>query len=219
LNEIFTNTKNIAIVCNNQAGKGKAVSITKHLQQKLQRLQIPFSVFENSAPENFDPFTSALIVGGDGTLNYFINQHPHISIPIALFKGGSGNDFAWKLYGDKTVDEYFEIVLNGSVKKVDAGICNGSRYGGGFMVAPQAFVDDGFLDIMLIKRIASFMRFFYVPKVEKGMHLNFDFVEAGKSKKVFIKSSEKVATHLDGEQMEANEFEIEILEGKFLFYC
>jgi len=279
------NQVKIAIVCNINAGKGKSAVILERLQQKATQLAIPYLVFTKSWPKNFEGFTSVWLIGGDGTLNYFINQHPHIHIPIALFKGGSGNDFAWKLYGNKSVDEYFEIVMKGGAGKVDIGICNnkyfingvgigfdgevvksmgrkrilpghlgyllivlrkiflygekemqividnasrnerlfmisianGSRYGGGFLVAPQAIVDDGQLDIVIIKHIAPWKRFFYLPKVEAGKHLNLSLVEIFRKKKIMVQSSYKLAAHLDGELMEANKFEIEIIPGNISF--
>lgn len=279
------NIKSIAIVYNNNAGKGKAIIIANHLEQKLERLKISFSVFENTLPENFDKYSNVWLVGGDGTLNFFINKYPEGNIPIALFKGGTGNDFAWKLYNNKTVDEYFDIALDGVPKKVDAGICNGkyfingvgigfdgevvnamsadkflpghlaylltvlkkilfyrekeitietenktwneklfmltvangSRYGGGFLVAPYAMINDGELDIVVIKQIAPFLRFFHLPKVQKGKHLNLSFVEITKSKKIKVKSEKILIAHLDGELMKSNQFNIEILPQKFLF--
>jgi len=45
-------------------------------------------------------------------------------MPIAIFKGGTGNDFAWKLYGDITVHDQIDTILTTSAQKVDAALCN-----------------------------------------------------------------------------------------------
>jgi len=277
--------KNIAIVYHPMAGKGKAVAVVEHLVEKLRGLGISFVVFRDESPEDFEAFSSVWLVGGDGTLNYFINKYPSISVPIALFKGGTGNDFAWKLYGERTVDEYFDVALNGAPKKVDAGICNGryfingvgigfdgdvvqsmgtekilsghlayllvvlkkillyrekkvhvesekmiwkgklfmltvangSRYGGGFLVAPHAIINDGKLDVVLIKRISPMLRFFYLPAVEKGRHLSLRFVEIQTSKKITVTAQENLSAHLDGEFMKSPQFIIEIKEKWFSF--
>jgi diacylglycerol kinase (ATP) len=63
-------------------------------------------------------------VGGDGTVNWFINQYPSIQLPLAVFSGGSGNDFQWMLYGDKTIEQQVDQVLQGVPQLVDAGVCN-----------------------------------------------------------------------------------------------
>ena len=66
----------------------------------------------------------SLVVGGDGTLNYFINQYPQFALPLAIFRGGTGNDFHWLLYGDVTEAEQVDLVLSASPQPVDAGLCN-----------------------------------------------------------------------------------------------
>lgn len=275
----------IAIVCNITAGNGRSRLILSSLLEKAEHLALPYLVFTESWPGNLEGFTSVWLIGGDGTLNYFINQYPAINIPIAVFKGGSGNDFAWKLYGNKSIDEYFEIVMKGHSSKVDTGICNGrhfingvgigfdgevvramgqkkiisghlgyllivlkkifsyrekemrivvdnsdinekifminvangSRYGGGFLVAPQSIINDGELDIVVIKQIAPLKRLSYLPKVEAGKHLQLSLVDVLKKKKITIQSSFILPAHLDGELMQADKFEIEIIPNSLSF--
>ena len=93
----------------------------------------------------------------------------------------------------------------------------GNLGGGGFMVAPQAVVNDGLLDLVAIRCIRRLRRVFYLPKVEKGKHLGLSFVSSTLVKKIIIQSPSKVAAHLDGEFMLSDYFDIEILPGKFLF--
>jgi YegS/Rv2252/BmrU family lipid kinase len=50
-----------------------------------------------------------------------------INILILIFNGGTGNDFHWLLYANKTLEEHIEVALNGSPKPIDIGKCNG-RY-------------------------------------------------------------------------------------------
>ncbi|HKP31254.1 MAG TPA: hypothetical protein VJT83_00930, partial [Chitinophagaceae bacterium] len=95
-------------------------------------------------------------------------------------------------------------------------IANGSRYGGGFMVAPNAIIDDGLLDTIILPKIPVIKRFFYLPKVEKGKHLNLAS-HISLSKKITVESATIMIAHLDGELMIDNKFEIEILPGKFYF--
>jgi len=120
--------KNIAIVCNSLAGGGRAVSLVERIAKELLERKIAHEIFVTHWPADFDGFTNAFIVGGDGTLNYFINQYPQIEIPIVIFKGGSGNDIHWLLYGNKTFEEQLTLVLSGKGKPIDAGICNGRLF-------------------------------------------------------------------------------------------
>ncbi|MEY2918283.1 MAG: hypothetical protein RIS73_1997, partial [Bacteroidota bacterium] len=93
--------KNIAIVCNSIAGAGAAVTIANKIVEALSIRSISHNFFQELWPTDFGGFTDVFIVGGDGTLNYFINHYPEIKLPLVIFKGGTGNDFHWLLYGNK----------------------------------------------------------------------------------------------------------------------
>jgi YegS/Rv2252/BmrU family lipid kinase len=278
--------KSIALLYNRKAGKGKAVSIAMRLQDLLKKRGVEFTCYAEDWPECFETYSDVFLVGGDGTLNYFINRYPDIQIPVSLFKGGSGNDFAWKLYGDSSLEEYLEIVFKQHAKPVDAGYCNGrlfingvgigfdgaivksmgtkrmlsaghlsylltvikhilfyresnlkvewnnttitekcflltiangSRYGGGFVVAPLSRINDSLLDIIVIRKVAPLLRLIYLPKLTKGKHLSLSIVSSFKTSKIKISSSAVLPAHYDGEFMEAAEFDIRLLPGKFLF--
>ena len=119
--------KNIAIVCNSLAGVGKAVTLAQKLEKELEKQQINHTLIINNWPPGFTSFSDIWIVGGDGTLNYFINHYPDIKQPLVIFNGGTGNDFHWLLYGSKTLEEQLQVALNESPKLIDIGKCN-DRY-------------------------------------------------------------------------------------------
>ena len=119
-----TNKKNIAIVCNPLAGAGRAVTLAEKIAAELANKKILYSLFKENWPSDFNSFTDVWIVGGDGTLNYFINQYPDIKLPLVIFNGGTGNDVHWLLYGNKNFEEQLELALSASPKLIDAGRCN-----------------------------------------------------------------------------------------------
>ena len=119
--------KNIAIICNSLAGVGKAVTLAQNLEKELKKQQINHTLIINSWPADFNDYTDVWIVGGDGTLNYFINHYPDIKLPLVIFNGGTGNDFHWLLYGNKTFEHQIQVALNESPKPIDIGKCN-DRY-------------------------------------------------------------------------------------------
>ena len=119
--------KNIAIVCNLIAGAGRSVLLAETIAEKLRKKNIDHIIFGETWPNDFSGFSDIFIVGGDGTLNYFINQYPGIKLPIVIFKGGTGNDFHWLLYGNKSLDGQLETALYADTRPVDIGKCNG-RY-------------------------------------------------------------------------------------------
>lgn len=120
--------ENIAILVNPVAGSGRGRGWIPHLSASLQARGIAFTVLEGHWPESLSIYSAAWIVGGDGTLNTFINRYPDCTLPLMLFPGGSGNDFHWQLYGNCPRDELIKIGLEGEIKKMDAGICNGKLF-------------------------------------------------------------------------------------------
>ncbi len=115
---------NIAILCNPLAGNGRGVELAEKILSDLRTRSIPNEIFKKQWPAHLSDFTDIFIVGGDGTLNHFINHYPGIRIPLAIFNGGTGNDFHWLLYGKRTLEEQLELVLNEAPKPIDIGKCN-----------------------------------------------------------------------------------------------
>lgn len=90
---------------------------------------------------------------------------------------------------------------------------NGKTYGGGFKVAPLAEVNDGLLEIIVVDKLPILKRLRYLPVIENGKHLNkpLSFLTYKTGKKITVQSTQKLKAHLDGEYMESNSFDIEIL--------
>lgn len=120
--------KNIAIVMNPLAGCGRAITLSASMASVLQQKNILYKTFSEEWPLQFGEYTDVWIVGGDGTLHYFINHYPDIQLPLVIFPGGSGNDFHWMLYGNKSLEELIEIALSANPQKVDSGRCNGRLF-------------------------------------------------------------------------------------------
>src|SRR6185503_11128731 len=101
--------KKIAILCNPLAGSGRSVELSEKILNKLTERNILCKLFKEQWPIYLGDFSDIFIVGGDGSLNYFINQYPETPVPLAIFNGGTGNDFHWLLYGNKTFEEQLEL--------------------------------------------------------------------------------------------------------------
>ncbi|MEJ7610718.1 MAG: diacylglycerol kinase family protein [Ferruginibacter sp.] len=118
----------VLLLVNSLSGKGNARRVSAILQNLLALKEIEFSCFEDKWPGEFAGFTEVWLVGGDGTVNYFINRYKSIPVPFAVFKGGTGNDLAWKLYGDISTEQQAELVLRSAPRGIDCGNCNGRLY-------------------------------------------------------------------------------------------
>lgn len=119
--------QHIAIVCNPLAGVGKAVILAQQIASELSKRQVSHELIIDNWPVAFTNFTDVWICGGDGTLNFFINHYPAIQLPLVIFKGGTGNDFHWLLYGTQTLEEQLQVALQATPKPIDIGKCN-ERY-------------------------------------------------------------------------------------------
>jgi diacylglycerol kinase (ATP) len=114
----------IAILCNPLAGAGRALALAEKISKELVKRKISFCLFKENWPGDFQEYSDVWIVGGDGTLNYFINHYPHTKLPLVIFPGGSGNDVHWLLYGHKNFEEQLETALTASPRPIDSGRCN-----------------------------------------------------------------------------------------------
>lgn len=73
-------------------------------------------------------------------------------------------------------------------------------YGGGMRVTPDAVLDDGLLDVMVVKPLSK-ARFLWVfPKVYSGSHVKLPVVEVRRAKKVRIEAP-GITAYADGERL------------------
>lgn len=78
-------------------------------------------------------------------------------------------------------------------------LCNGPREGGGFLIAPEAKIDDGMLHFAMIKDVSRLMMLRIVPEVMKGTHGRFKEVKMGTCKKFSVSANRPLYIHADGE--------------------
>lgn len=78
-------------------------------------------------------------------------------------------------------------------------VCNGPREGGGFLVMPDAKVDDGLISYVMITDVSRLMMFRLLPEVMKGTHGRFKQVRMGTCKKFSLTADRPLYIHADGE--------------------
>jgi diacylglycerol kinase (ATP) len=76
---------------------------------------------------------------------------------------------------------------------------NGPREGGGFIITPDAKLDDGLLNYVTIKKISRLMMLRLVPEVMRGTHGRFKQVRMGTCHKMTVTSQQPLYIHCDGE--------------------
>jgi YegS/Rv2252/BmrU family lipid kinase len=91
-------------------------------------------------------------------------------------------------------------------------VCNGKYYGGGFMPAPNADLNDGLFDICHVKSVKRRVVFRCFPKLKDGTHETMrDIVSMHKSNFIHLQSDQEMCLNLDGEIFKAKDIRFEIL--------
>ena len=80
-----------------------------------------------------------------------------------------------------------------------AAVANAPAYGGGMKIAPQAKIDDGLLDVCVVRAMNPFKLFCLFPTVYFGHHLNFSEVEYSQAPSVRIEAEFPFDVYADGE--------------------
>jgi diacylglycerol kinase (ATP) len=78
-------------------------------------------------------------------------------------------------------------------------IANGPYYGGGMKIAPDAMMDDGVLNICIVKEMSKWELLREFPKVFKGTHISNPHFTMKTGQKVKIQSDERREIFADGE--------------------
>ena len=80
-----------------------------------------------------------------------------------------------------------------------ATIGNGTTSGGGFILSPCAILDDGLLDLCLVRDIKKRRVFMVLPKTFKGNHLSAPEVLYAQAERFEIELDQPLPVHADGE--------------------
>jgi diacylglycerol kinase (ATP) len=89
---------------------------------------------------------------------------------------------------------------------------NGASYGGGMRVTPDALLDDGLADVLILHRISipAFLRVF--PQVYRGTHVTHPAVEIVRGRRVRLEAPGIVA-YADGERFAPLPLDLEVVPG------
>jgi diacylglycerol kinase (ATP) len=80
-----------------------------------------------------------------------------------------------------------------------AAVANAPSYGGGIKIAPRANLDDGKLDLCVVKAMTRFELFRLFPTVYSGRHISLDKVEYAQTCSARIETESASAVYADGE--------------------
>ena len=104
-----------------------------------------------------------------------------------------------------------------------AALANAHYYGGGFHVAPNAYLNDGYMDLCLVDRVSRKEFIGVIGKYKAGKHIDtegnsdYSFVHYRKCKKVVIEASTTIGVCGDGEITPAKSITVEIMPKAIAF--
>jgi diacylglycerol kinase (ATP) len=122
----------------------------------------------------------------------------------------------------KTIFIYFkpprlEVLLDNERFEISAlmvSIMNGTRMGGGFMMAPNSKPNDGVFDLCIVREVPQLKMFGIMGLIMKGTQATHSAVTMTRSKKVSVKAlTGTIPAHADGQTVceEGQELLVEIL--------
>ena len=92
------------------------------------------------------------------------------------------------------------VVVNESMRINNVAVANGQYFGGGMWVAPQAKINDGLFDIVILGDLTKREMIFQASRIYKGTHLALEKVKMHRGSHVEATCEEEVLIDMDGEQ-------------------
>ena len=139
------------------------------------------------------------LVGGKGAY--------HLSTIINLMKGISRH-YVVELNGER-VDERMTLIC----------VCNGRWYGGGHNPVPEARLDDGKLDVLLVKKVSLLQVAAIIGKYKAGKYADFpQYFRHVQTDRLTVHCDRTEVVNLDGEARYGKDVEIRLSDQKLRFF-
>jgi diacylglycerol kinase (ATP) len=172
---------------------------------KLNRVQIDLGVSKSDEFEKY--FVQVLSMGFDASVNEFANK-------MKYPKGKIKYTIAMLFLLPRAKNIEFDIQQNSRSIKVRSmliAIANGSTYGGGMRILPDASFQDGLLDLLYVDPVSKLTLLSIFPRVFRGTHIKHPAVHLLSASDFQITGLTK--TFADGEYAGALPIKISILRN------
>jgi diacylglycerol kinase (ATP) len=115
----------------------------------------------------------------------------------------------------------YTLDLDGATRRVEAmmvSVGNGPSFGGGLRITEGASLDDGLLDVVVIKPMSRLELVRTYPKLFKGTHVTHPQFERHRVRRVTL-ASPGITTYADGERFGALPLTVECAPGALTVYA
>lgn len=138
--------------------------------------------FDVNVAKHVNHFRDKIPVGG--IIPYYVGMLASLSKPLT-------QEYKIQIDDKKYPNDKYTFVV----------FCNGKYYGGGYKPCPDALIDDGKIDVCMIRNVKRSQIVGLAKKYEKGFHVQYtDIVEMRRGQAIHMDTDNKdVDVNLDGE--------------------
>ncbi len=159
-------------------------------------------------------FATVVASGFDSLVNDRANR---MSWP----RGRRRYDIAMALEAAKLRPLPFRIELDDQVIETDVtlvAVGNGTSYGGGMRICPNAILDDGLLDVTVVAAGGRLRLLRLSPTVYKGTHVNLPEVSTFRSRRVRLSATD-ITAYADGDPVAPLPIDIDVVPGALTVFA
>jgi YegS/Rv2252/BmrU family lipid kinase len=155
-------------------------------------------------------FVGIASVGFDSDANRIANEAPAWLGNLVYAYGALRALWSWR-------PARFEIEPPGECLGFTAytvGACNSKTYGGGMRAAPDALLDDGLLDVVVLESVSklTFLRKI-LPKVFSGTHVHEPCVKVLRAREISVSADRPFTMYADGDPIGELPLRVRVLPG------
>ncbi len=136
--------------------------------------------------------------------------------------GGKGKYLTSLIYCLAHFKSYnFTVEYDGKKEKhfgLIAALGNGNQIGGGIRIFPDAVIDDGYMDILMVDYISRFKTIFAFLKLMRGKINAIKEVTAARVKSASFSTEQPCSIQAEGEIYDGMKLEAHVVEGGLRFY-
>jgi YegS/Rv2252/BmrU family lipid kinase len=145
------------------------------------------------------PFMGIASVGLDSDANRIANEAKLVKGNAVYVYSALRALAAWK-------PATFTVTVDGERHQItgySVAVGNSKAYGGGMLILPRAELDDGKLDVMLVKETSKLRCLIELPKIFKGTHVDSEHVEFLRGEEIEVSADRPFVIYADGDPIGA----------------
>ena len=148
---------------------------------------------------NGTPFLGIASFGFDSDANRIANEARLVRGKLVYLYAALRALAAWR-------HARFTVTVDGELHELtgfSVAVANSRAYGGGMLIAPQAELDDGQLDVVMTAAVGKLRALCSMPKLFKGTHMDDDNVHAARGFVIELAADRPFEIYADGDPIGA----------------